>query len=494
MSSEVIDGQYQCTPEPEVFVTRTERWVLALTSTAALMVALDQLVVATALNAIRDDLHTSLATLDWTVNSYSLSFAVLLITGAALGDRYGRRRMFVAGVALFCLASAACALAPNTAVLIAARTVQGAGSALVTPLAVALLTAAFPVERRGPVVGIFTALTGLAVVGGPVVGGAVTQGIAWQWIFWINIPIGVVLIPLALRRIGESRGERSRFDLRGLVLVSAGMFGIVWALVRSDAAGWTSAEVLGALIGGVLAAAAFVLTELRTPEPMLPMQLFAVRTYAAANAAMLMLTASLFGAVFLFAQYLQISLGYDPLAAGLRFMPWTATLFVVAPLAGALNDRLGSRPLLVAGLALQGIGLAWVAYNVDQGSPYSSSVVALVIAGCGTSMALPSSQNAVMNAVAPRYLGKASGTFNSVRQLGGVLGVAITSAVFAAHGSYAGPMAFQHGVGPALFVAAGLAIVGAAAATLLEARGRERTAVPEVATTTTATVSADVAA
>jgi EmrB/QacA subfamily drug resistance transporter len=441
--------------------TRMQRWVLALTATAALMVALDQLVVATALNAIRDDLHASIATLDWTVNSYSLSFAVLLITGAALGDRYGRRKLFVIGIALFCAASAACALAPNTATLIAARTVQGAGSALVMPLSVALLTAAYPVEKRGPIVGIYTALTGLAVVGGPVVGGAVTQGIAWQWIFWINVPIGALVIPLALTRIQESRGERTRPDVLGLVLVSAAMLGVVWGLVRADAAGWSSAEVISTLVAGGVLAVAFVLWELRVREPMLPMHLFRIRAYSAGNGAMLLLTTSLFGTVFVFAQYLQISLGYSPLAAGLRFMPWTTTLFVFAPLAGALSDRIGSRPLLVAGLALQGTGMGWLAYNVHQANPYTSSIVALVIAGCGTSMALPSGQNAVMNSVAPAFVGKAAGVFNSVRQLGGVLGIAIVSAVFAAQGGYASPDTFRDGAAPALYVAASLALAGA---------------------------------
>jgi EmrB/QacA subfamily drug resistance transporter len=438
-----------------------QRWVLALTATAALMVALDQLVVVTALNAIRDDLHASIATLDWTVNSYSLSFAVLLITGAALGDRYGRRKLFVIGIALFCAASAACALAPNTATLIAARAVQGAGSALVMPLSVALLTAAYPVEKRGTIVGIYTALTGLAVVGGPVVGGAVTQGIAWQWIFWINVPIGAVVIPLALKRIEESRGARTRPDVIGLVLVSAAMLGVVWGLVRADAAGWSSAEVLSTLIGGGVLAVAFVRWELRVAEPMLPMHLFRVRAYSAGNGAMLLLTTSLFGTVFLFAQYLQISLGYSPLAAGLRFMPWTTTLFVFAPLAGALSDRIGVRPLLVTGLTLQGIGMGWLAYNVAQAEPYTSSIAALVIAGCGTSLALPSGQNAVMNSVPAIYVGKASGVFNSVRQLGGVLGIAIVSAVFAAQGDYASPGRFRDGVTPALYVAAALAIGGA---------------------------------
>jgi EmrB/QacA subfamily drug resistance transporter len=458
--------------------TPTQRWVLALTATAALMVALDQLVVATALNQIRDGLHASLATLDWTVNAYNLSFAVLLITGAVLGDRFGRRRLFVAGLALFTLSSAGCALAPNVALLITARAIQGAGSALVMPLAVALLTAAFPVERRGPVVGIFTALTGLAVVGGPVIGGAVTEGIAWQWIFWINVPIGGLLIPLVYTRLQESFGGQARPDLGGLALATAGMLGLVWGLIRADTAGWSSAEVVGTLAGGALFSVAFVRWEQRVSEPMLPMQLFRIRAFAAGNAAMLLLTASLFSAVFMLAQYLQISLGYSPLAAGLRFLPWTGTLFVVAPLAGALVDRLGARRLLVAGLTLQGAGLAWVAYNIGQGSPYTDSVVALVIAGCGTSMALPSGQNAVMNSVPPILTGKASGVFSSARQLGGVLGIAVVSAVFAANGTYASPRRFQDGAAPAIMVAAGLAVAGALAALPVVARRNTQEATP----------------
>ena len=441
--------------------TSAQRWVLVLTAAAALMVALDQLVVVTALNRIRDDLHASLATLDWTVNAYSLSFAALLITGAAIGDRFGRRRMFLVGLVVFTVASAACALAPNVATLITARTIQGAGSALVTPLAVSLLTMAFPIERRGPVVGLFTAITGLAVVGGPVVGGAVAEGIAWQWIFWINVPIGALLIPLALTRISESRGTRTPFDLTGLALISVSMLGIAWGLVRANDAGWTSVETVGTLAAGAVLGVAFVVWERRVAEPMLPLQLFRIPSYASGNATILLLTTSLFGAVFLLAQYLQISQGFSPLGAGIRFMPWTGTLFVVAPIAGVLIDRVGSRPLLTVGLVMQSAGLGWVAYNIANGAPYSSSIAALVISGCGTSLALPATQNTVMNAVPAQYLGKASGTYNSLRQMGGVLGIAIASAVFAARGSYASPTAFQDGVAPALAVSAALAFGGA---------------------------------
>jgi EmrB/QacA subfamily drug resistance transporter len=451
-------------------VTRTQRWVLALASVAALMVALDQLVVATALNTIRDDLHASIATLEWTVNAYSLSFAVLLITGAALGDRFGRRRLLVVGLLVFTFASAACALAPDAGLLIAARAIQGAGSALVMPLAVSLLTNAFPPEKRGGALGIFTALTGLAVVGGPLLGGAVTQGIAWQWIFWINVPIGAILIPLVLVRTTESRGPTARPDLLGLVLVSAGMFGIVWGLVRADTAGWGSGEVMSMLIAGAVATIAFIAWEARASDPMLPVKLFADRTFSAANLAAFLLTAALFSTVFFFAQYLQTSLGYSPLGAGFRFLPWTLALFVIAPAAGRLSDRIGNRTLLGAGLVLQAIGLGWVALTIAGGHSYVSAIAALVIAGCGTSMALPAAQNAVMNAAPRAQIGKASGIFNTARQLGGAFGVSILATVFAANGSYAGPGAFRDGVGPAIGAAAGLSALGAIAATFIRRR------------------------
>ncbi len=457
-------------------MTRTQKWVLAITSIAALMVALDQLVVSTALNAIRTDLHASIATLEWTANAYSLSFAVLLVTGAALGDRFGRRRMFVVGLSVFSLASAACALAPGTGALIAARAVQGAGSALVMPLAVALLTSAFPVEKRGRALGIFTALSGLAVVGGPLAGGAVTEGISWQWIFWINVPIGAVLIPLALIRTSESHGPRVRPDLLGLALVSAGMLGLVWGLVRADAVGWGSAEVVSALAAGAAMTVAFAVWETRAREPMLPVGLFADRAFAGGNIAMFLFTATLFSSVFFLAQYLQVSLGYGPLGAGLRFLPWTLPLFVVAPAAGRALDRVGSRPLLSLGLLLQSAGLGWVAFTIAGGRSYAWAVPALVIAGCGASMAIPAGQNAVMNAVPRDAIGKASGVYNTARQLGGAFGIAILAAVFAARGGYASAGDFRAGVGPAFGVGAGLSALGAIAA--LSMRQRQAAGAP----------------
>ena len=441
----------------------TRTWVLALTSVASLMVALDALVVTTALSTIRVDLGASIEQLEWTVNAYNLSFAVLLMTAAAVGDRFGRRRMFAAGLGLFVAASAACALAPDVGWLIAARAVQGVGAAMITPVALALLSANYPAELRGKAMGLFAGITGLAVLAGPVVGGAIAQGAAWEWIFWLNVPIGLAAIPLVLRRIPESYGRRARLDFTGLALVSGAALGIVWALVRGNAAGWGSVEVVGALAAGIVLAIAFVAWELRAPEPMLPMGFFRSRGFAAGNASVFFLIASLFGAAFFLAQFLQTSLGYGPLGTGLRLMPWTATLFIVAPIAGSLVNRVGERPLIVGGLLLQAIGMAWIGLIASPSMDYVDMVPALVLAGTGVSMAIPATQNVVMSAVPATEAGKASGTYNMLRQLGGVFGIALLVAVFTGAGGYASPQAFTNGFAPAIGVTAGLALIGAVA-------------------------------
>ena len=441
----------------------TRTWVLALTSVASLMVALDALVVTTALSTIRVDLGASIEQLEWTVNAYNLSFAVLLMTAAAIGDRFGRRRMFVAGLGLFVAASAACALAPDVGWLIAARAVQGVGAAMITPVALALLSANYPAELRGKAMGLFAGITGLAVLGGPVVGGAIAQGAAWEWIFWLNVPIGLAAIPLVLRRIPESYGRRARLDFAGLALVTGAALGIVWALVRGNAAGWGSLEVVGALAAGVVLAIAFVVWELRTPEPMLPMGFFRSRGFAAGNASVFFLIASLFGAAFFLAQFLQTALGFGPLGTGLRLMPWTATLFIVAPIAGSLVNRVGERPLIVGGLLLQTIGMVWIGLIASPTMDYVDMVPALVLAGTGVSMAIPATQNVVMSAVPATEAGKASGTYNMLRQLGGVFGIALLVAVFTGAGGYASPQAFTNGFAPAIGVTAGLALIGAVA-------------------------------
>jgi EmrB/QacA subfamily drug resistance transporter len=451
-------------------MSRRQRWVLVLTSIASLMVALDVTVVSTALSSIRLHLSASLDELEWTVNAYGLSFAVLLMTGAALGDRFGRRRLFARGLGLFVAASAACALAPSVGWLIAARAVQGAGAAIIAPVSLALLIAAFPPERRGRALGLFGGITGLAVIGGPVVGGAVTQGLAWQWIFWLNVPIGLAAIPFVLARMEDSRGPRAGLDLPGLSLVTGAALGIVWGLVRGNTAGWGSLEVVGTLALGVVLSVAFVLWELRAREPMLPMRLFRSRGFAAGNAASFLTFGALFSAVFFMAQFQQTTLGQSPLQAGLRLIPWTGTVFIVTPIAGALVDRIGERPLIVGGLLMQAIGLAWVALLARTGLPFAQMIPPLIVAGVGISMSIPAAQNAVMNAVAPDEIGKASGTFSTMRQLGGAFGLAIAVAVFSAAGSYASPGAFSDGFAVALGVSAGLSLLGGLAGMALRAR------------------------
>ncbi len=456
-------------------MTRRPRWVLGVASVASLMVALDALVVTTALPTIRAALGASIEELEWTVNAYTLSFAVLLVTGAAFGDRFGRRRLFAAGLGLFSLASAACALAPSVGALIVARAVQGAGAALVMPLGLTLLTAAYPAERRARALGIFSGITGLAVLGGPVIGGAITQGIAWQWIFWINVPIGLLTIPVVLRRVEESYGPRSAPDLAGLALVTGAALGLVWALVRGNSAGWGSIEVLAALAAGALLAVAFVLWERRAAEPMLPMGLFASRPFSSGNGAIFFLAAALYGAVFFMAQFLQTVKHHGPLDAGIRLLPWTATLFIVAPITGARISRVGERPFAVAGLLLQAAGMGWIALIAGPDVAYWRLVAPLAIAGCGVSMAMPAIQSAVVSSVAPASIGKASGAFNMMRQLGGVFGIATLVAVFSGSGGYASPQLFSDGFTAALAGAAGLSLLGALAGFGLPRR------VPEVA-------------
>jgi EmrB/QacA subfamily drug resistance transporter len=451
-------------------MTSKQRWILVLAALAAFMTALDTLVVTTALSTIRRDLGASVEELEWTVNAYNLSFAVLLMTAAALGDRFGRRRLFVGGIGLFTLASAACALAPSVGALIAARAVQGAGAATVTTLALTLVGAAFSPERRGSALGIFFAVNGLAVAGGPLVGGAVTQGIAWQWIFWLNVPIGLVLLPLALARIPESRGPDSALDPRGLVLVSGGVLGVVWALVRGNPAGWGSLEVLAALLGGLALLGAFVGWQLRARAPMLPMRFFRSRAFSAGNAAIFCAVGSLFGAVFFMSQFLQAGLGYGPLGAGLRLLPWTATLFFVAPVAGKLVDRFGERPFLVCGPLLQAAGLAWIALIADAGMDYAQMIAPLMVAGVGISMSFPAAQNSVVGSVPPDAIGKASGTNSTMRELGGVMGIALGVAAFAGAGSYASPVDFTDGFVAAMAVSAGLSLLAALAGAALPSR------------------------
>ena len=445
-------------------------WIIALCAIGSLMAALDTLVVASALSTIQADLGASLEQLEWTVNAYNLSFAVLLMTGAALGDRFGRRRLYGIGLGLFTAASAACALAPDVGWLIAARAVQGAGAALLIPLGLALLSAAFPPAKRGAAIGIFSAITGVSVALGPLVGGAVVQGISWEWIFWLNVPIGLVALPFVFARMQESFGGDRSIDLPGLALVTGAALGLIWGLVRGNSAGWDSPEVLGTLIAGAALAVGFLAWQLRARAPMIPPALFRSRAFSAGNVATFFIFGSLFADVFFYSQLLQTGLGHDPLAAGLRLMPWTATFITVAPLAGNLADRIGSRPLLVGGLLLHAAGMIWLALIAEPGMAYSSLLGPFLLGGAGVSMAIPAAQTAVLAGIAPGAVGKAAGANSMLRELGGVFGIAIAAAVFAGAGGYATPQAFVDGFGPAIGVSAALALAGAVAALVLPAR------------------------
>jgi len=452
-------------------------WTFAITSVALFMVTLDNLVVTTALPVIRKDLHASLSQLEWTVNAYTLTFAVLLLTGAALGDRFGRRRMFAIGLTIFTLASAWAGLATSATMLDIARAVQGAGGAIVMPLTLTILSAGVPKERRGLALGLWGGISGLAVAFGPLVGGAVVSGISWHWIFWLNVPIGLVLAPLALVRLDESHGPASKLDLPGVALASAGLFGIVWGLVRGNELGWSSPEIVGAVAGGAVLIALFVLWELRSAEPMLPMRFFENRTFALANVSSLLMFFGMFGSIFLLSQYFQTVQGYTPLQSGLRILPWTAMPILVSPVAGAFSDRIGGNRLMGAGLALQAVGLAWIASVSTPTTPYVDLVAPFILSGAGMALFFAPVANVVLSAVKPQEEGQASGANNAIRELGGVFGVAVLASVFAHYGGYRTGETFVHGMTVSVYVGAAVVGLGAIAAFAIKRPRRTQPAV-----------------
>jgi EmrB/QacA subfamily drug resistance transporter len=446
-------------------------WTFLSTTVALFMVVLDNLVVSTAIPVIRVDLGASLEQLEWTVNAYTLTFAAFLLTGAALGDRFGRRRVFMIGIGIFTAASAGAALAPSAEWLIAARALQGVGGAIVTPLTLTLLSAAVPASKRGAALGVWSGVAGLAVASGPLVGGAVVEGLSWQWIFWLNVPIGLVLLPIA-SRLQESYGPDKALDLPGLGLASAGLLSLTWGIINGHGHGWTSPEIVAALAVGAVLLAAFVLWERRTPEPMLPMRFFEDRAFSAANAASLFMYFGMFGSIFLLTQFFQTAQGYSPLEAGLRVLPWTAMPMIVAPISGALSDRIGGRPLMAIGLTLQAAGLAWIAAVSTATVGYGSLVGPFIISGIGMGMFFAPVANVVLSAVRPVEEGKASGANNAIREVGGVLGVAVLASIFARYGGYESPVTFNDGLVPALWVGAVVVAIGAVSALLIPRRKR----------------------
>ena len=468
--------------------SRRRAWTLGIVSTALFMVVLDNLVVSVALPSIRRDLGASIQALEWTVNAYVLAYAVLLLTGAALGDLFGRKRVFIAGVALFTASSAAAALAPSIGLLIAARAAQGVGAAIATPLTLTLLAEAFPPDQRGVALGIWSGISGIAVALGPLVGGAVIELSSWHWIFWINVPIGIALVPLAAARLTESHGPARRLDLRGLVLASSGLFGIVYGLVRSQSQGWTSPEVVIALAVGVVLVAVFVRYELKVDEPMLPMRFFSNRAFAVTNAVSLAMYFGMFGSIFFLSQFLQNVLHNTPLQAGVKLLVWTGATMIVSPLAGFFSERYGSRPFMAAGLGLQAVALGWLATLADVGQSYASMVVPFILAGAGMALVFAPAANAVLSSVRTDETGQASGATNAIRELGGVLGVAVLATVFTSHGSYASAQAYVNGLIPAIWV--GVAVLAAGALIAAAVPFSTRASAPEPAVGSTAGAAA----
>ncbi|EFL34214.1 transmembrane efflux protein [Streptomyces viridochromogenes DSM 40736] len=454
-------------------------WALVITSVAGFMAALDNLVVTTALPSIREDLGGALHDLEWTVSAYTLTFAVLLMFGAALGDRFGRRRLFGAGLAVFTGASAAAAMAPGIDSLIAARAVQGAGAAVMMPLTLTLLTAAVPVAKRGMAYGIWGAVNGLAVASGPLVGGTLTEHISWQWIFWLNVPLGLALLPLARLRLAESHGTGAPLDIPGTLLASGGLFGIVYGLVRGPADGWTGSLVLTGLFAGSALLAGFVLYSTRAANPMLPMRLFRSRAFSGINAASLLMFLGMFGSIFLLSQYMQGVLGYSPTEAGLRMLPWTGMPMLVAPVAGILADRVGGRPVVAAGLFLQALGLGYMSVVATADASYVSQLPALIISGVGMALFFAPASHLVMSSVRPQEQGIASGANNALREVGGALGIAVMASIFAAQGGYETGQTFVDGMRPALVVGSAVVALAGIAALLIPTRRRtERQATP----------------
>jgi EmrB/QacA subfamily drug resistance transporter len=470
MTSGVLEEDPEAAPLSPPRRARPLWAVLAAVGIPMFMVTLDNLVVTTALPVIKAELDASLTDLQWFVNAYTLSFAALLLTASALGDRIGRRRLFIAGVAVFTAASAVCALAVEPWMLTAARAVQGAAGAAVMPLSLTLLAAAVPERLRNAAVGIWGGISGMGVAVGPLVGGAVADGLDWQWIFWLNVPIGLVAIPLIMVVLSESRGGASRLDPLGLVLSSAGVLAMVWGVVHGADDGWTSAGVLGSLTGGVVLLTAFVAWERRAAAPMLPPRLFRSRGFSVVNAVAFTFSVGVFGSVFLLAQFFQVVQGLSPLESGVRTMPWTMAPMVVAPIAGLLVGRVGARTLIVTGQALLSIALLWIALTSTVDVGYGALVAPFVLAGAGMGLTFAPMTTTVLASVRPDSHGVASGTMNTTRELGVAMGVAVLASVFTSYGDYGSRVGFVDGLTPAVVVGAVVVAVGALLALRLPQR------------------------
>lgn len=459
---------------------RTPVWLaIVAASLPMFMATLDNLVITNALPAMAADLGASIEELQWFVNAFTLSFAAFILGAAALGDRIGRRTVFLIALAVFTAASALVALSTEPWMVIASRAVQGLGAAGIMPLSLTLLAGSVPERRRPMAIGIWGGVAGLGVALGPLVGGAVIEGWNWEAIFWLNVPVGVIAIPLALAALPNTLGARVRIDLPGILLAGLGVLGVVFGIVRGNDAGWDSAEVLGSLIAGAALLVAFVWWELRAPAPLLPLRLFRNRGFTAANLVGFWFSFGMFGSVFVLIQFLQVVQGATPLEAGVQTMPWTLAPMFIAPIAGALAPRVGTRTLIVAGLALQAAALAWLALELDPDVAYAALIGPFLMAGIGMSLVFAPMSTAVLAGMPEADHAKASGTNSTLREVGVALGVAVLTAVFTGAGGELTPTGFVDAAVPAVLVGSAglvLALVAAFFLPLGRSGGRDASA------------------
>jgi EmrB/QacA subfamily drug resistance transporter len=448
-------------------------WVaIVAASLPMFMATLDNLVMTSALPVIQLDLGSSVSQLSWFMNAYTLTFATFMLPAATLGDRLGRRRMMLAGITVFTLASIASALSTSSEALIAARAVQGLGAAAIMPLSLTLLASAVPPAMRAAAIGIWGGVSGLGVALGPVIGGAVVEGVSWQAIFWLNVPVALVALPLLLVAIPESRGTWQKLDPLGVLLLGGAVFLGIWGIVHGNDDGWSDPRVVAPLVLAAVLLPAYVLWARGRSYAVLPLRLFRARKFAVANVIFLMFTLGMFGTVFLLSQYLQVVQGYTPLQAGVRTLPWTAAPMVVAPIAGALVGRLGYRTLLFVGLVLQTVSLVWFAVITENGSAYSSFLVPLAMAGVGMGLVFAPGASMVLDGLPDSDFAVASSANSTIREFGVALGIAVLVAVFLGNGGEITPVGYDGAIGPALLTGAGAVAVAAIASLLAPGRVR----------------------
>lgn len=441
--------------------TSRQRWVLAVTAAASFVAVMDGMVVTTALGAIRRDLSAPLSALHWTMTAYSLSFAALLMAGAALGDRFGRRFTFIFGLSAFAVSSIGCAAATSIEWLIASRAAQGAASALLVPVAMTLLGAAMTPAQRPRAMGLFSALTGLAVLSGPVIGGLLVDALGWRWVFWINLPLCAGTAVLAILRLDRDERTAAPIDWPGVALLTAAMTTVVWGLSEGRASGWSGTAVLLALTGGAATTLAFLAWQRLSTFPLVPSRLLASARFRAGNIACLLMFMSMMGTLIFMAQYFSIVQGASASGAGERMLPWTLSLFAVAPLGGIAAGRFGEKLPAVTGLLLQSAALLWMSALCGSAFGYGAWIAPLVLAGGGIALAMPAVQSAVLGSVAPPDMGKASGVYNTMRQLGWACGAAAAVAVFGGAGSLTSAKTMAAGYAAVLLLTAALSAVAA---------------------------------